>query len=132
MIWFLTIPLEIPSQNSLKARHWQALARATKQRRAAWRWAGIQAMQAAGCPVATGPRSVHIIAYRRQRCRDIANLVGGAKACIDGLVDAGLLIDDRDAMATISYAQDVLSAKPGRCPCAVLTVSDLIQDPPHV
>lgn len=125
MSWTLWIPLEIPSQNALKGRNWRAVAAATKRRRAAWAWACAAAMRKVGCPPAKGPRSLHIIAYRRQRCRDIANLIGGAKACIDGLVDAGLLVDDSDKLAEISYDQRALKRSPTKRACTQIIVGEI-------
>lgn len=115
---------EIPSQNvTEKGRSWRGRAAKTKARRALWRMLCASGMAQAGIPPATGPRLVHVVAYRRQRCKDIANLIGGAKACIDGMVDAGLLLDDQDSKARITYEQDVASASPTRQPCTRITVT---------
>lgn len=73
-------------------------------------------------PRATGHRSIHIIAYRLRRCADVANLIGGAKPCVDGLVDAGLLVDDRDSMATITYEQQVASKSPTGLPHTTIQI----------
>lgn len=119
------IPAEVPSQNETeKGRGWRGRAAKTKARRNLWRALCASGMSYAGIPIATGPRIVHIVAYRRQRCRDIANLIGGAKACVDGMVDAGLMQDDRDSKARITYRQDVASASPTRQPCTLIHAED--------
>jgi len=117
---------EIPSQNvTEKGRSWRGRAAKTKARRNLWRMLCASGMAQVGIPPATGPRLVHVVAYRRQRCKDIANLIGGAKACIDGMVDAGLLLDDQDSKARITYQQNVASASPTRGPCTCIQVQDI-------
>lgn len=121
----IIIPLEAPSQNNLGGRTWRARAGKTKATRCNWRmWAASQ-MAVMLISRATGQRSLHIVAYRKQRCRDIANLIGGMKACIDGLVDAGLLADDCTDMATITYAQGTAAQSPSGQPCTIITVDGL-------
>jgi hypothetical protein len=82
---------------------------------------------------AQGKRSATITSYRRQRITDEANLIGGAKQFIDGMVKAGALVDDSDKMAEITYLQNVLSAIPdiwllkyGRIPLTVVEISDIL------
>ena len=122
----LQIAAEIPSQNATGAgRTWRARAAAIKKVRTLWRtWAMVE-MRRTGVTKATGPRALHIIAYRTQRCADIANLIGGAKACIDGMTDAGLLIDDRDSLARITYEQQVASKSPTKTKHTTVQVTDL-------
>lgn len=120
------IPAQVPSQNETeKGRSWRGRAAKTKDRRNLWRVLCASGMSRAGIPIATGPRLIHVVAYRRQRCRDIANLIGGAKACIDGMVDAGLMLDDRDSKARITYQQGVASESPTREPCTLIHVEDI-------
>lgn len=122
----LEIPVEIPSQNATGGgRTWRARAVAIKKVRTLWRTWTMVEMRRAGAPIATGPRSLHIIAYRTQRCADIANLIGGAKACIDGMTDAGLLVDDRDSLARITYEQQVASKSPTKKPHTSIQVIDM-------
>lgn len=124
----LEIPQEIPSQNNTgKGRTWQARAAGIKKARSLWRLATTIEMRRAGAVRATGPRSMHIIAYRTQRCADIANLIGGAKAVIDGMVDAGLLLDDRDSMARITYEQRVASKSPTKKKHTTIIVTEIIE-----
>lgn len=120
------IPYDIPSQNVSARRHWRANYRdvalvAHMVRCVAW-------------PIcsAKGPRAVTITSYRKQRITDEANLIGGAKSFVDGLVKSGALVDDNDKMARITYRQDVLSKIPqlwldkyGRVPLTVIEITDI-------
>lgn len=113
MTWTILIPAEIPSQNETERGRTHIIRASIKRRiRNQWCWMAQCLMAEKGIPRATGPRRLILTAYRVQRCRDVANLIGGAKACIDGLVDACLLQDDGDAHARITYRQDVASASP--------------------
>lgn len=122
----LEIPLEIPTQNATeRGRTWRARAAGTKSRRNTWcHWCRSK-MVIAGVKEAKGKRWLHVIAYRSQRCADIANLIGGFKSCLDGLVDAGLLMDDRDILAEITYEQQVASKSPTKKPHTTIIISDL-------
>ncbi len=122
------IPAEIPSQNETeKGRTRNARWAKTKARRNLWRLLCAAGMVKGGVRLATGPRKIHIVSYRRKRCRDIANVIGGAKSCVDGMVDAGLLLDDSDidGKALITYEQDVASKSPTKKPCTVVYVGDI-------
>lgn len=122
MIQFI-IPLEIPSQNvTEKGKSWRGRYAKTKARRHEWHGFCTWGMHQVGLPKATGHRSIKLIAYRKRCCYDIANLIGGAKACVDGMVDAGLLTDDRDSKAHISYEQFNLKDSPTGLPCTVVQV----------
>jgi len=126
MTWRILIPLETPSQNTTERGHnWRARAHATKERRTMWRMFCIGQMAHHGVPPAKGKRSMHILSYRKRRCADIANLIGGAKACVDGLADAGLVTDDRDSKARITYAQEVASKSPNKQPCTIIEIEDI-------
>jgi hypothetical protein len=125
----IIVHLEAPSQNNIGGRTWRARAGATKTTRANWRMMTASQMTAHGIAKATGHRSLAIVAYRKQRCRDIANLIGGMKACIDGMVDAGLLVDDCGDMATITYDQGTASQSPTGKPCTVIEVDDIEHKP---
>lgn len=129
----LRIPLEAPSQNHFSAyRDWKARSRATRAIRLTWASACRVLMSAKGIPQAIGPRRVHIIAYRKQKCRDMANLTGGLKPAIDGLVDAGLLLDDADKLAHITYAQGVRSESPTGDVLTVIQVENITSQPSEI
>jgi hypothetical protein len=87
----ITIDIPAPCQfiNSNQRLHRMAQAKLTK----AWRQASAAA--ATGLPPFT--RQVHITAHifkPRAGRYDTNNLAPTTKACVDGLVDAGLLVDD--------------------------------------
>jgi hypothetical protein len=129
----LHIPLQAPSQNDFsKYRDYHMRSIKTKEIRGAWAAACRVAMRAAGVPAAIGPRRLHVIAYRRQRCRDEANLIGGMKPAVDGLVDAGLLIDDAKKYARISYQQKTVSESPTRRAHTVLNVENIDSQPTQI
>lgn len=113
----LLLPKEVPSMNVRERMHWRA------QRREVKAWELLARAAAAGQPRAGGKVLVHIHAFRRQRTRDEANLVGGCKGLIDGLVRAGLLVDDSREWASFTYAEDVASKSPTRQPCVRITIT---------
>ena len=113
----LRLPLTIPSQNVRDRQGW----RATHRDMQAWRMFVRAHVRAARVqlPAPAGLRRVHILSIRRQRITDRANLVGGCKTAVDALVREGLLRDDSDAFARITYAQETLQ---GRQPQTIVTV----------
>ena len=124
------IPYNIPSQNVTARRHWRANHRDVAQ------VAQMVRLVAWSICNAKGPRSVVVTSYRKQRITDGANLIGGAKSLVDGLVKAGALVDDNDRMARITYGQAVLSQLPeewvktyGRRPLTVIEILDLTDSP---
>lgn len=102
--WTLDVPIGHPQQlmtANQRRGHWGGRHKATKT----WRQlAGVQAHNA----VVRGdiPRNltgVHLVmtfAWPDQRRRDVANLAPTAKALVDGLVDAKVLVDDSDRHIT--------------------------------
>jgi hypothetical protein len=123
--WTIAIPYEVPSQNTRDGWHWSRCDKDTKAAERLIRFLGNTV------PRPTGRRLVEVIAYRKQRCADTANLIGGAKGLLDALVRAGLLKDDRDQLAAITYDQHPLSKLPddhlkrfGRVPVTVITLTD--------
>lgn len=123
----IIIPLQIPSQNDTeRGRSCRGRAAKTKERRNTWALHCKFRMAQANILPATGPRKLTITAYRKRLCYDIGNLIGGGKSCVDGLVDARLLLDDRDSKAAISYNQMLASVSPlgiGKV-CTVLEIED--------
>ena len=120
-----SIPYNIPSQNTRDGWHWVAKHKDTK------RCEGMVRMQSRGIPKATGKRFVFVTSYRVQRFKDDANFRGGAKGLLDALTRAGLLLDDDDHNAAISYEQFTLSMMPpdldrlfGGRPCTAVRLED--------
>lgn len=120
-----SLPFQIPGQNKRERWHWR------KQRREVKSATYLVSLMMAQLriPVATGPRLIRIVSYRRQRFHDHANLVGGCKGLVDGMVKAGLLIDDKDTLARFEYTQATLSLMPewvreqrGETPCTTIEV----------
>lgn len=126
MTWTVTIPYQVPSQNRHNGYHWRHKYKDTKRaeqllRHYAWE-----------IPRATGRRRIDIIAYRRQRCADIGNLIGGAKGLIDAIKRCALIIDDDDKNVVITYSQEICSKIPsdivrhfGKQPVTTITLGDL-------
>ncbi len=116
----LLIHLETPSLNTRERWHW------SRQRRevTAWTQQFTYAQRPGGMDRAIGKRLVVITSFRKQRCRDEANLIGGCKGMIDGLVRAGLLVDDSIKLATFTYAQDVASKSPTGQPCTRIIITE--------
>ena len=119
----------LPSQNTRDAQHWATRHKETK------RVQNLVTYSAHRLPRASGPRCLHVMSYRKQRITDHANLAGGAKGLVDAIVRAGLLVDDKDVMARITYGQAVLSQMPdalveqwGRRPLTVITLTDGIPE----
>lgn len=100
----IIIPGLLPSQNVRERSHWATRRRQEKRWERAILWqTGIED------GTTSRRRKVRIISFRRQRITDHANLVGGAKGLVDCLVRAGLLVDDSDRWASISYDQGLRS-----------------------
>ena len=115
----LLLPIVIPGQNTRERWHW------TKQRREVKQWAAWARSMTTPAQAAKGKRRVRIVSYRRQRFHDRANLVGGCKGLIDGLVEAGLLVDDRIGLMEATYEQDVVVNSPDRKPVTLIEIEDL-------
>lgn len=106
--------------NANQRQHWAPRARAVR----AWRERAGWAARAARVPAFTEP--VHITAtihrdHNRGRF-DAANYAPTAKACVDGLVDAGVLVDDSNR-----YVQgpDMRAGDPWADAALVLTIEKI-------
>lgn len=117
----LIIRYNIPSQNVTSRRHWRSNQRDVKHCTSLFR---------AVIPKNFHPlqhESIIVTSYRSALLKDHANLVGGAKYMIDGLVHAGGLVDDSIDNMTATYVQsrlkdmpDDVAAKYGRIPVTVI------------
>lgn len=118
----ITSRLQVPGQNKRERWHW------AKQRREVSSWE-VQARAVMSPAVARScigqKQHVTITSYRRQRFHDEANLIGGCKGLVDGLVRAGLLVDDSTTWATFTYRQQTLAHSPlGYLqPCTVIEIT---------
>ena len=89
----LTIPAPAPWISANDRPHWREKARRTSAWRAVTR---LAARTDSHDPLVT-PGAITIAVHRASaRKADATNLAPTAKACIDGLVDAGWLPDDDD------------------------------------
>ena len=91
----ITVTFHVPDelQNLNQRWHWAKQARVTRHWRDTAAWAATVATR--GTPLPLGPSTIRttIAVYGRRR-RDPANYTPTVKACVDGLVDAGLWPDD--------------------------------------
>lgn len=119
----IIIPGLLPSQNVRERSHWAVRRRQEKlwERSILWQ-TGIED------GTTSRRRKVRIISFRRQRITDHANLVGGAKGLIDCLVRAGLLVDDSDRWASISYDQGLRSDPRNPMPGADCIVVEITEE----
>lgn len=101
--WELVVPVQHASRlmNANQRRHWRSRHAATKE------WRQLAAVLAHNAVVRrelpTGLTAVHLqvtFAWPDRRRRDVANLAPTAKALVDGLVDAHVLVDDADEHIT--------------------------------
>ena len=121
--FLLNIQREIPSQNVLQWSHWRKVAAERKAMGIAVLVAVAGARIRKG--VLPGRRRIEITAFRKRRITDKANLIGGAKQLVDALVHEGILRDDSDTWADITYSQRLASETPDRRPCTIVQVTDI-------
>ena len=117
-VTFSLVGYEVPSQNVTMNQHW---SKRGKERKNLERWIRVLT---GSVPKATGPRKLHILAVRKRLVTDDANLRGGAKGLVDAIVAAGLLVDDKDSMALISYSQRTLGQAGLKRPTTTITVEE--------
>lgn len=148
----LVIAKDIPSQNVTQRWHW------SKQRKEVKRWSAMCAQVTDAKRVGVwasrvlspdipgkahflyrhdtwtgfGKRAVRITSYRGRLLTDHANLVGGCKGLIDGLVRSGLLVDDSDEWMSATYFQELRShpenPTPGKS-CTVVEITEATTTP---
>jgi hypothetical protein len=114
----LEVPIEIMSQNVLERQHWTA--------RNKFRTNSAVMLRLAMDPKhhAGGPRTVELVTYRKRLITDHANLVGGSKPFVDAMVRVGLLVDDNDKMARITYKQRLASEHPNKRVCTQVFITE--------
>ena len=90
--WTVELPAGMPLLNANRRQHWAAKAKLTRALREA-------ALVCARRDHVPPLQRAHIVVEYRppdRRRRDVHNLFPSAKACVDGVVDAGVLRDDAD------------------------------------
>ncbi|HVL23879.1 MAG TPA: RusA family crossover junction endodeoxyribonuclease [Thermomicrobiales bacterium] len=95
----IDVPMDPPAillPNAKRNAHWARINQATQEYRECAKYAALNARPRRWQPFA-GPVALHIhIGWGRRRRRiDLDAAGSGAKAALDGLVDAHILIDDR-------------------------------------
>jgi len=95
--WTITIESELPMLNLNQRYHWAKKAQLTKH----WRALALTNAMAADLP--RNLDRIHVVAHvvkPTSRQYDIHNLMPTLKACVDGLVDYGLIPDDTNKHLT--------------------------------
>lgn len=108
MQFTIDIPLEIPSQNVRERWHWSRRQREIQL----WKEYFMYEKLKQKIPETKERRAVDIIAHRKRRISDTANLIGGCKGMIDAMVRAKLLFDDSDMFAKFNYDQALAENTP--------------------
>lgn len=93
----LTVTIPLPP-NVLKPNarvHWAAKARAVKRYRIDCGWAADDAINRSGWQTVERATVTPIFYHRINRHRDGDNALASIKAGLDGLADAGVIVDDR-------------------------------------
>ena len=114
----LTIPAPAPWVSANDRSHWATKARRTHH----WRIAAGILARATTPNLLRTPVAITVTVHRTSgRRADASNLAPTAKACIDGLVDAGWLpdADDQHVIATTFVA-----GEPLRPACLTLTITE--------
>jgi crossover junction endodeoxyribonuclease RusA len=122
--WTVTIPA--PAR-FLNANH-RTDRRAVTPVRRAWREAGTVHARAGRLPQLGRAHVTITFRFTDRRRRDVHNLYPTAKAIIDGLVDAGVLIDDSDQYLTgpdLRVGEPIAAVPYGPVGQAVLTIREV-------
>lgn len=95
----LTIPIyehRKPFLNANERAHWARRRDVTEH----YRTATCEAAKTANVPPMLTAHITALVSFGDNRRRDVANVYPTIKACVDGLVDAGVLVDDSDKYVT--------------------------------
>lgn len=90
-VWTITVPAAVQFLNLNQRMHWAPKADLTKK------WRNTAHIAATTAKLPKGLERVHITAHiikPTARQYDVHNLMPTLKACVDGLVDYGLILDD--------------------------------------
>lgn len=115
-----TIVLEPPAPfiNANSRNHFREKAALTKKWRAAAREAAFDLLPC----TANRAHITCTVRFSDNRRRDVGNLFPTAKACLDGIVDAGLLEDDDD---TRVIGPDMRREYPNGTPRVTITIREV-------
>lgn len=114
----LTIPAPAAWVSANDRPHWREKARRT----AAWRAVTKLAARTASREPLRLPVAITVTVHRvSARKSDATNLAPTAKACIDGLVDAGWLPDDDDTRIT---STTFVAGHPRKPPALTITITE--------
>ena len=119
--WTLIVPVRCDFINLNQRMHWAEKARLTRE----WRLTANVAARNAELP--KDAQRVHIVAHvvkSTNRQYDVHNLMPTLKACVDGLVDYGLIPDDTNDHLT---GPDLRQGGKGQ-PAIILTITELDQE----
>lgn len=109
-MWVLDVPAGVELMNANERLPWPVRARRTRELRAAGYWLA----RAARVPSVDRIRVVGVVRPPDRRRRDPHNWYASLKAVIDGVVDAGVIVDD-DASHLVEVAMRIgPSARPLR------------------
>ena len=95
----ITVPCAPPSvllPNQRRKTHWAKIAKATRELRECARYAALSQMPNDWTPY-TGPvvLTLYVGYEKRRRIPDLDASSSACKAAVDGLADAGVIVDDR-------------------------------------
>jgi Holliday junction resolvase RusA-like endonuclease len=79
-----------PSGNQLSGYHWRRRHRMKRD----WQWLVLAAMGSAGVGEQLGRFHVTVERHAARPIKDLDNVIAGLKPVLDGMVAAGLLVDD--------------------------------------
>jgi len=114
----LTIPAPAPWVSANDRSHWATKARRTHH----WRIAAGILARATTPNLLRTPVAITVTVHRvSARKADATNLAPTAKACIDGLVDAGWLPDDDDTRIT---STTFVAGHPRKPPALTITITE--------
>lgn len=104
----LSLPARAPTTNAIARMHRMEAMRVTREWRQ-WAWAAAkQAKVGRHDKIAVTVQS----RLRGKRSRDVASEQTVAKACVDGLADAGVIVNDTpDHLLRLSFEAPVLGAE---------------------
>ena len=116
------IPGVPPSANASSGQHWGAIARSRRQFRGAAKLLALAHVQARrGRPLAAARIDILLVRKPRVRPRDPDSVIACAKPCVDGIVDARLILDD----GPLYVEYGAIEQRVGPVPLTILTLTEI-------